>query len=1298
MEQDQVVKVHGARFGSGYLIAPRLVLTSSHLLAPGADVAVSAPASAGGRFAAAVRWDGGAALDAALVEITDAGWSPPKTLRGHLSRRVQRWGRCVTAGSPVPVAAMGFPRQQRQDDGRAPEELAGTVRPRGYGVLEVLDAHSPFGQDGGTGTPWSGMSGSAVFLDGADLLLGVVKEDRRPRHGARLTAVPAEDLLARDDFRAVVRAATGVDPRLEPAELADLLEPAPPTEVHSPAMLLRADAEVVPFHGRDELLDDLERWCLADGPPSARVLTGPGGQGKTRLARQLMARLRERGWVTGAVRGEPGDVRALRAVQHPLLLVVDYAESRPELVRTLWGQTKRASHPVRLLPLARSLGTWTAKATGDLPEVKLHSLSPEPEDRDRVFRAAARGFARRLADGVGRPDVDWPGLADALAVTRPAAAAETALTVQMAALVALLRQAPGEDRRPLEAELLEEHERVYWLDTAERRRIGEMDPGLLEQAVATAVLCPAADEDEAFRTIARVMPHEPTWLVWEVAGWLRDLYPPAEGHYWGGLQPDRLGEYHASRQVLRHSGLLTRHFAEAPDHQRSQTLTVLARAAVAHANERRADDAREVIGQLRAVLRAVPDHAPLTAAVLRAHSDTLPAQSHVLRDYALDVARELSGLCRATGDDPPALRDRARASHNLAERHLAVGGWTDAVTAAGEAAAIRERLSGDGDSPAYRTEWAESLLVLSRALRATGRLTESYRTGERALGLFRELAAEGAEEAGKRERGLVRALIGQAGVVWQLDPGTIGFDQVARSDEYTDEAVRRARDLVERDPDLDPLLLTDALEQRGSNFWRFRQLPTGLSPSEEAVATARRLAGENQDAYSGDLANALLGLAVEISTASPGEGMALEQEAIDLVRPLAADLPEVHLAVLGTLLHNLAWDRFDRGEHEAARDAVEEAIEHRRRLSTDPNGLEVPRLASSTYTLAFFEADAGDHQAAVEHFTETLALYSRAEVPLSATYLRSQSATALALAQSYAALGRTAEALKAVSLGGTIRRRLHEYAPSLYSEGYADALRDLADLYRRQGRRIPERIVLRHALPIYRRLARADAAGRVKLAYCLHDLGISYAAAWSTADRAVTALREAHDLLDGLPDRDAADDEYLAAICADLAQALLKTSRFADAVRVAEQRVRLLRHLSATTSDGRESSLYFALLQLARGLTMAGDPDAAWRTALDAEEIGLALVDRPDRTPAEVALLLGWLARTLSLCGRHDVRRAARAVEPARRAARLYRRLVDQDPREHQPDLRWAVDTLVTALTRIGRHAEAADVRLRRGA
>lgn len=1280
MEQRQVVGVRGARFGTGYLVAPRLVLTASHVV--GAENTVSHP-DTGERFAAVVRWDGGS-LDAALLEITAEDWAPPSTLRGAFGRRPQRWGRLVTGGREVPVAATGFPRQQRTADARDTEELVGRIRPHGGATFEVLDDIGSLGRD--DDSDWAGMSGAAVFLLDEKLLLGVLRADRRPRQGTRLTYVRAEDLLARPDFRAVISEATGVEPVAEPAELAELLEPAPPMEVSSPTMLLRADAEVVAFHGRQDVLADLERWCL-DGPhgqPLARVLTGPGGQGKTRLARELMARLRRHGWVTGEVHSEPGDPRVLRTVQHPLLLVVDYAESRPELVRRLRTRTEASRHPVRLLLLARSLGSWATKATGALPETRLHALSPDAEDRALAFRRAARDIARRLADVTGRTDVDWPGLAETVpAVTSGAA---TALTVQMAALVALLRRAPGRDRRPLEAELLEEHESKYWMETAAGRRMGEVDAGLLVQAVAAAVLCPAQDRQEAEATIARLLPHEPPWLVADVTTWLRDLYPPPEGRYWGQLEPDRLGEYHAAAQVLRDPELLPRLFAGAADHQRVQTLTVLARAAVAHANENRTTEAHDLVHQLRALVRDTP----LTAAVLRAHSDTLPARTHVLREYVHDVAAALSRRYPA-GDRT---RDRAWALHNLAGACLGVADWAGAVTAAGEAAAIRETLAREDDTTPHRTEWAESLLVLSDALRVTGRIQEAYQAGDQALVMFRALAAEDGDDKEQRERGLVRALVNQARVVWRLDPETIHFIQVARSDDYTADAVKLARDLDDRHPDLDPLLLTDALAQRSANLWHLRRRPEALAPSVEALANARRLASENPDAYTADLAEALNGLAVDYTTTGRphAEAMALEQEAIECLRPLVLEFPEGHRSLLARLLANLAWNRLDAGEHEAARASIHQAIEYRRTLARNPYGTGATDLAGAVRMLAAIEADLGNHEAAVAHLREALGLYANTRLPLSVNELMSQSATAIDLARSYAALGRTADALTEAKRAGAILRRLSEYAPHLYAADYTAAMRDLADLYRQQDLRIPERIVLRHALLLAPELARGGRSGRAELGWCLHYLGESYAATWPTRSRAVPRLREAYDLFAELTAEDPGYEADLANVCADLASALLRTSRFTEAVGIAEHEVRLRRRLD------QERPLCLALLRLANALTMAGRPRTAWRTAVEAEERCRALADRPGQDPAEVAGLLCQLAETVSRCGRDDVRHAARALPHARRAARIYRRLVDENPHDHQSALIWAVNTLATALTRLGRHTEATAVRLRRGA
>lgn len=444
----------------------------------------------------------------------------------------------------------------------------------------------------------------------------MVRNDRRPRHGTRLTYTRSEDLLACADFRAVVREATSVDPQPEPVELAGLLESAPPKrEVTSPTMLLRADTEVVSFHGREDTLADLEQWCLADsdGATAVRVITAPGGQGKTRLARQLMARLRNRGWVAGQVRHKPRDLDALRTVQHPLLLVVDYAETMPELVRELREQTEEARHPVRLLLLARSLGSWRTRATGALPETRLHALTTGAADREHAFLTAARDLSSRLAEVTGETDVDWARLPDALpaAVRGAGPRAETALTVQMAALAALLRhvRVPQPVGDALESQLLW-HEQKYWQDSAEEWGMGRRAQRLQARAVAAAVLCPAQDEREARATIARLLPDEPAWLTADIAAWLRDLYPPPEGRYWGRLEPDRLAEYQASQQVIDDAGLLGRLLAGAPDHQQVQALTVLARSAVAHVNEGRTREARIVIDRLRETVRPAPAGEP----------------------------------------------------------------------------------------------------------------------------------------------------------------------------------------------------------------------------------------------------------------------------------------------------------------------------------------------------------------------------------------------------------------------------------------------------------------------------------------------------------------------------------------------------------------------------------------------------------------------------------------------------------------------------------------------------------------
>jgi hypothetical protein len=68
----------------------------------------------------------------------------------------------------------------------------------------------------------------------------------------------------------------------------------------APVRLLLAEHGIVPFLGRQQLLDDLQAWCdPAPGSLGVQVLTGSGGSGKTRLAAELCVRLRGMGWDAG---------------------------------------------------------------------------------------------------------------------------------------------------------------------------------------------------------------------------------------------------------------------------------------------------------------------------------------------------------------------------------------------------------------------------------------------------------------------------------------------------------------------------------------------------------------------------------------------------------------------------------------------------------------------------------------------------------------------------------------------------------------------------------------------------------------------------------------------------------------------------------------------------------------------------------------------------------------------------------------------------------------------------------------
>src|SRR6478609_3903597 len=216
--------------GSGTLIGPRLVLTAAHVVfdrdsgRPLAGVAAG-PAAAARLSTARVVWpdsyrhtEDPAALDVALVQITEPGWEPP--IRGAV-----RWGRLTGRSPGVPCEATGFPRVLRNPDAsRESDQISGTINPGTGSVwgrhdVTVTSAVPAPGTDRRV-SPWSGASGAGVFAAG--LLTGVLVVDTEGFEHRRLTAVPCARVLAEPGVRGVLEGQdVGVD--VESVELAEVL-------------------------------------------------------------------------------------------------------------------------------------------------------------------------------------------------------------------------------------------------------------------------------------------------------------------------------------------------------------------------------------------------------------------------------------------------------------------------------------------------------------------------------------------------------------------------------------------------------------------------------------------------------------------------------------------------------------------------------------------------------------------------------------------------------------------------------------------------------------------------------------------------------------------------------------------------------------------------------------------------------------------------------------------------------------------------------------------------------------------
>ncbi|MFE9426353.1 tetratricopeptide repeat protein [Kitasatospora sp. NPDC006697] len=1176
MTQDRVVLIDGPNGpGSGYAIGPQLILTAAHVVGTEGTVRLFRPGS--GALPATVVWRGTGRLDAALLHVTDERWQWAGTAG-------TRWGEFVTVLADQRCDAQGAPALA-QFDGEGnrktyteQRQVPGTVDP-GSGF--VGDRYL-FTLDGSVDAwprkelPWGGLSGAALFH--GSLLVGVlVAETRTPGH-AELQAVPAYLLLRDASFHAALARYGADSARLEPAEFDRLVshESLGPVRADgSPTALLRPEREAVGFHGRDELLAELLDWCREDGV-AALLVHGPGGQGKTRLVRELAHRLTAAAdhgrwttvWLRPADPVEPQDLGVLQETTRRMLVVLDYAESRIDQLAELLAATRERTTPFKVVLIARTDGDWWAQArsaNGLARDVlwaarreALPPLAEHPGDRPALYRTAARAFADRLPPQDGRPP--WPVLAAALPerdLGDPGFA--NPLTLHMTALADLLDAAEpaagphGGNPDDVESRLLD-HENGYWHRLMVARGVTARqapEAELFKDAMAAAILLGADGPSELDEALRRVRGLADEWRRGPVGDWLAAAYPPAADgpSHWGGLQPDRLAERFAGQRVLDRRHLLPALVDGADGAPAVRLLTVLTRAAghrplrerlgprvtrlCAEHPDRLALPAIAVVPQverpepLLEALEVLLDAPGNGADRLDEWLGALPNSSYHLGPWAVRLLERLVDHRREQGTEGgQELLALVTALRELCRRYTDTGEWESALTPVEEAIALlRPALAGGGQATphrvALRNKLAGCLNNQALILAELGRPAEARGPAEEAVALHRELAAlDGLE----KPRYLSSALGTLALVCGELGDLTEALP-------LREEVVSRLEGLVADSGDPQAAVdLARGLNNLALLYRRIGRNARGLERSRQALALLRPLARKQPDALDPLLVVVLGTHAACLGTAGRDEeGLRAIEESVAIRRRLAAGRPAAYRDGLAKALNSLAIDLSRVGRSTEALAVVSEAVEIYEELAERQPGAYREPLAMTLNSHSNELRDIGRFEEAVRAAERAVAIYARLHLDLDHAYAADHAMALGTLGLGLEKVGRPEEALFRIEQAVRIHRALPGRLAGAARPDLARCLNNIAGAHRHAGRPAEGLPACEEGVRICRELAAEDPEAFTPLlarllttrAYCLNETGRREEAA-EVAVEAVTAVTptvaqpESADMLSGL--------------------------------------------------------------------------------------------------------------------------------------------------------------------------------------
>jgi tetratricopeptide (TPR) repeat protein len=705
-----------------------------------------------------------------------------------------------------------------------------------------------------------------------------------------------------------------------------------PAWIEQPSRLLNARNAVVPFTGREAELRDLDSW-RGDGSGAdlaVRLLHGPAGRGKTRLADHFAGVSARQGWKTLVVRHggvaipeSQGSHDAGAEECRGLLILVDYADRWPLqhltwlFANSLFASARVWQVPVRVLLLARTTDAWPVLESvlddrATTSDRELEALSEDPQIREEVFAAARASFCA-LYD---RPDAG--------AVTPPINLADPGfgltLSLHVAALVAVDAHVhgrrPPEDMPGLSVYLLK-REREHWTRLYENSASGldfTTPPAEMASLVFVAALTGASRWEDAAAALKSTQVATTPETIQRL---LRDharCYPsPDPQALLEPLYPDRLAEDFLALAVPGHGvrsyradpwatgaaiALLTSPEASifVP-----RAVTILAAAAdrwphlgeavlypLLQAHPDLAVDAGS------SVLAAIAGNEGIDLTLLHTIEDALEARAGAHRHIGLDagfasIAKRLAELASPGATDA----ERARLYSAASVRLRYAGRWAEAVEFSRMAlhhGSRRDRAAPDDDAfyPAGQD--------YARILRQAGRGPEASSWALDTINRLKVLA----EVNPKYMCDLAVASVDHAELLRESGGRADAVEHAQRAAEIYCELA--AKDPGSHRDELAASLITlaGALAEAGRHS-------EALGFSAYALLLYEELAASNANAYLPALAAALDDHACRLAVAKRHEeSLALTSRAVRILEELARSAPDAHRARLASSLVNHA--------------------------------------------------------------------------------------------------------------------------------------------------------------------------------------------------------------------------------------------------------------------------------------------------------------------------------------------------------------------------------------------------------